>query len=241
MQAAITDQPRLDLYVGIHKALRHRMATLLQRLGSVDTQHEPELQGVLDALDGLLAMLRKHIRHENDFIHAAIEARRPAAATRVAAEHVEHGVAIADLAEEVQALRLASPQRRAMLALRLYRHLAVFVAHNLLHMQLEETTLNSTLWALYSDAELAEVHERLVASIPPAELTEVLRAMSCALNPQELAALLADLQAKLPGEAFVGLWTLLRAELPVSRAERVEALLQSLCAPAPAAHAHAHA
>lgn len=230
---------RFDIYAGIHKALRHRMATMLQRLGSVDTDDDADLQATLDALHALLDTLRGHVRHENDFIHTAIEARRPAAATRVAGEHVEHLVAIADLAEEAQALRDAAPDRRAALALRLYRHFAVFVADNLQHMQLEETSHNGTLWALYTDAELVALHDRLVASIPPAEMGEVLQAMACALAPREISAVLADLRGKLPGEAFVGLWAQLQAAMPGPRAARVEWLLRAALSgpgqPAPAA------
>jgi len=64
-------------------------------------------------------------------------------------------------------VRDARDEHRAALAQRLYRHLALFIGENLQHMQVEETENNAALWALYSDDELAAIHDRLLASVPP--------------------------------------------------------------------------
>lgn len=56
-----------------------------------------------------------------------------------AGDHVGHLGAIVRLEDETHALRTAAPAQRALLALRLYRHLAAFVGENLLRMQVEET------------------------------------------------------------------------------------------------------
>ena len=50
------------------------------------------------------------------------------------------------------------------MALRVQRQLALFVAENLHHMQIEETTHNDLLWESYSDAEIQANEQRLVAS-----------------------------------------------------------------------------
>ena len=75
-------------------------------------------------------------------------------------------------------------------ALRLYRHLALFVAENFQHMHIEETVNNAALWACYSDAELLEIHGRLLASMPPQEHLLVARWMVPALSPVERAGML---------------------------------------------------
>src|SRR5689334_407972 len=95
--------PRLDLYVGIHKGLRAFMAETLVRVGRLDVADPADRQQALDQLEQLLGFCADHLRHENAFIHTAIEARHPAGSAKVAEEHVEHAEAIAALREEAAA------------------------------------------------------------------------------------------------------------------------------------------
>ena len=227
--AAAAKAPRLDAYVLIHKALRRFMGDTLTRLGAVDPADGEELGAALDGVDELLAFMRSHLQHENDFLHTAIEARRPGGARHTADDHLLHQEAIGALEDESRALRTAPAERRAPLALRLYRHLAEFVGENLQHMQVEETRNNAELWALYSDAELEAIHDRLVASIPPAEMALVARWMGAALSVPELAALFGDIRGKAPAPAFEALLGVARTQLDERRWAR---LAQALGLPA---------
>jgi hypothetical protein len=127
------------------------------------------------------------VHHENDFMHPAIEARAPSASRRIAAEHDEHLQGIAELRAQVDGLRTARTAQRPTLALRLYRHLALFVAANFQHMHLEETAHNAALWAGYDDDALLQLHQRILDSIGPEESLLVGRWMLPALNPTERA------------------------------------------------------
>ena len=196
---------RLDLYAPIHKALRAAMMETLARVGRVDVSDAEELAETLAAFEALLDLCAGHIEHENAFVHAAIEARLPAGAERTADDHVEHLASIEALRAEGRRLRAAAEAERMTLALRLYRHLALFVAENFQHMHIEETVNNAALWAHYTDAELAGLHERLVASISPQENLAVARWMVPALNPRERVALLDAAKAGMPQEAFLGI------------------------------------
>jgi hypothetical protein len=71
-------------------------------------------------------------------------------------------------------------------------------------MHIEETANNAALWALYSDAELHEIHARLLAVIPPAEELLVARWMIPALCPMERAAIVGHAKTAMPPEAFLG-------------------------------------
>jgi hypothetical protein len=192
---------RIDLYTGIHKALRLFMNDTLARVGRLDHDDPVDLNATLAQLQSLLDACRSHVVKENKFVHTAIEARCPGASERVGSEHAEHLDAIAALEAEAAALR-ALPTAGA--ALRLYRHLARFVGENFLHMHVEESAHNGALWAAYSDAELLEIHQRILASIDPAEMALLLRWMVPAMSPAERAAMLGSMQMQMqmPPEAM---------------------------------------
>lgn len=184
--------PRHDLYAHIHKALRHFMTDTLQLLSRVDVEDPVDLATALGQLDALLDAAAHHVAKENNFIHPAIEARRAGASAAIEVEHEEHLDMIATLRAEGAALR-ALPSPAA--AQRLYRRLASFVAHNFEHMATEESRHNQALWATYSDAELQDLHGRILASIAPREMSETLRWMIPALTPAERAAVIGGLPA----------------------------------------------
>lgn len=205
--------PRLDLYAGIHKALRAQMGDTLVAVGRMDAADGLDLAEATDRLLLLLATCASHLRHENEFLHTAMQARVPGSAGRIAHEHEEHLAEIEGLRYEVQALRAAAPAAREALALGLYRRLARFVAHNFEHMHVEETEHNAVLWAHYSDAELQAIEGALVASIPPEEMMQVLRWMLPALAAPQRHAMLADMQATAPPPAFAAALEVARAHL----------------------------
>lgn len=215
--SAAAPAPRMDFYVAIHKALRQFMGHTLSRLGTLDADDAEERALVLDGVEQLLGLMRGHVQHENDFVHTAIEARRPGAARHTADDHLTHLDAFGNLEDEVQALRHARADQRAAIALRLYRHLAEFVGENLVHMQVEETQNNALLWELYSDAELEAIHDRLLASIAPAEMALVVRWMSTALTVPELAQMFGDMRAKAPPPAFEAMLDIARVHLEPRR------------------------
>jgi len=201
---------RLDLYTPIHKALRLFMTDTLQRVGQLDIEDATEFAATTEQLQTLLGQCRAHLAHENQFVHAALEARRPGASARIAGEHDEHLEIIAALQAELAALR-ALPC--GLGALRLYRHLALFVADNFEHMHHEETEANAELWAFYSDAELHDVQQRLLASIAPAEMAATVRWLLPAMSPAERAAMLMPMQQQMPPEAMRGLLAIARPQL----------------------------
>lgn len=211
--AASHPAPRLDLYAPIHKALRSFMTDTLLRVGRVDANDAEDMHTTLAQCDRLLALCESHVRHENGFMHPAIEARQPSGSARIANEHDEHLQSIAELRDELAALRAATTDAAPALALRLYRHLALFVADNFRHMHIEETAHNAALWAHYSDAELLQLHGRLVASIGPDEMLLVARWMLPALTPAERAAVVADMQAEAPPAAFEAMLAHIRPHL----------------------------
>ncbi|RYF40614.1 MAG: hypothetical protein EOO25_12150, partial [Comamonadaceae bacterium] len=199
---AAATAPRMDMYSGIHKALRALMADTLLALGRMDADDELELAQVTQRVIELVEFCAAHLKHENDFVHPAIEARAPGASGAIAHEHAQHLAHIAQIADAAAALRLQPAALRMSGATALYRQLALFIAENFLHMNVEETAHNAVLWAHYTDAELAALHDALVASIPPEEMMFVARWMIPFMCPCERAGVLLDIRGKAPAPAF---------------------------------------
>jgi hypothetical protein len=212
-QVAQAAAPRVDLYAGIHKALRALMADTLLNLGRADAEDALELAEATQRVLQLLDFCRSHLRHENEFVHHAMEARAAGSSSRIAHEHDQHEEEIAALAAQATALLNGEPAARAAGTLALYRGLSLFIAHNFEHMHVEETAHNAVLWARYTDAELMAIHDALVASIPPEEMMFTLRWLVPFMNPAERAAMMADMRAHAPAPAFSAALEVVRPHL----------------------------
>lgn len=212
---------RLDLYTGIHKALRLFMTRTLTLVGSTDAGHAAEVAAALDQVERLLALCELHLHDENTFVHPVLERACPGLSTRIAGEHAHHLEAIADLRELAACVAAGRDATRTSALDRLYRGLALFVADNFQHMHVEETVHNPALWAACSDEDLAAVEQAIVASIPPAVMAEALQWFIPALSAPERAGMLAGMQPGMPHEAFGSVLEIARRTLPVDAHARL--------------------
>jgi hypothetical protein len=213
LQQLAAAQPREDLYAGIHKGLRAFMADTLLSLGRVDVDDEEELVRVTAQVVDLVDFCLSHLQHENQFVHPAIEARASGASAAIAHDHEDHVREIAQLRDGALALRALDPAYRPAAAHALYRALAVFVADNMLHMNVEETAHNAVLWSRYADQELQAIHGALVAAIPPQEMMTALRWMLPFLTPKERLGMLSGIRAQAPAPAFAAILDVVRPHL----------------------------
>jgi hypothetical protein len=203
-QAPAEAGPRLDLYAGIHKALRLLMTRTLTAVGSTDPADAAEVAATLQQVDGLLGLCELHLKDENEFVHPALERALPGSSARVAGEHLHHEESIADLRDLAALVAHSADAGRHAALHRLYHALALFVADNLQHMHVEETAHNAVLWAHCGDAELAAIEQQIVASIPPDAMAAALHGFFPALNAPERAGMLAGMREGMPAEAFAG-------------------------------------
>lgn len=204
---------RHDIYLFIHKGLRRFMGETLTAVGRLDAGDAGETARVLAQVRDLLDMCRSHLDKENRFVHPAMEARRPGSGARTARDHAGHEHAFGELEAGVRAVESASGETRAAAAAMLYRHLAVFVAENFAHMEVEEAENNAVLWATHTDAELVALEQAIVASIPPEQKAVMLRWMAPSLTPCERARLFTGLKRGVPGEIFEGMLELVKPQL----------------------------
>ncbi len=211
--APANSQPRYDIYMAIHKALRAYMSETLEVLGRMDIEDAGEFAAALAQVRELLDICEGHLLHENRFVHAAMEQRQPGSAAHIAAEHVDHERDIEQLRYVVDALEASSGLQRRVLALGLYREVALFVAHNFEHMQREESDHNAVLWSVYNDAELIELEAALKASIPPQEMAIIARWMLTANDHAFRVAMLSGARAHAPAPVFDMLLAIAKSNL----------------------------
>lgn len=225
-------KPRINMYAGIHKALRHFMSDTERRLSRTDASDNEDLHGALGQVRELLAMMRKHLQHERDFVHPAMNARRPGSAQVAEGDHDHHDWAIDKLLALCDHCAAAAGSARFQHLEHLHLRLSVFIGENLVHMNLEETEHNAVLWACYTDEELHQIHERIVAAIAPEEMQATMRWMIPAVSPAERAGMLLGMRARMPPSVFEGILALTRSLISARDMQKLEA---ALAAPQPIA------
>lgn len=204
---------RVDIYLGIHKGLRALMANTLLALGRVDCSDDWKFEQALDQVSRLLQMCASHLAAENKWVHPAIESKLPGATQVAANGHVEHDLQISQLYLTLETLRGSVPALREDGTHQLYKQLALFVAENFQHMNVEETHHNAILWSHYTDSEIARLQEQLVADAPPEEKMFMARWLVPFVNPMERMALVSKMRASAPPAAFHAMLEIVRPGL----------------------------
>lgn len=212
---------RYNIYNDIHKTLRYFMSDTLHRAARMDADDAADVAAGLAQVRELLAVLDGHLRHENDFVHAAMEARCPGSAAGTEHEHGDHCAAIDTLRTLCTRVEAAGGPVRAVQIGHLQRSLAVFVGENYVHMHEEETENNAVLWRYYTDEELAGIEQAIVATIPPGENAVLMKWMLPALNPAERANLLRGMRAHAPAPVFEGVFGMARQILDARDSEKL--------------------
>lgn len=217
MNTAVSDSTagRYNIYVNIHKALRAFMGEALVAVGRLDADDDIEVVAVLEQLRALHTILTAHIEHENRFMHPAMEARQPGSSGGTAHDHAQHECALRALRQAIDAVAAARGTPRAAAASQLYRQLAVLVAENLEHMQVEETHNHAVLCTHYTDAEIHGIEAALVASLSPESAATSMRWMIPWINHAERVALLTGVRRGAPREIFEGALAIAKSYLGV--------------------------
>ncbi|MFZ5446486.1 MAG: hemerythrin domain-containing protein [Myxococcota bacterium] len=216
---------RPDLFSAVHKGLRALMFDTLHLLSRCDPSDDFDVERTAHQLRALVRLCERHLHDENTFIHPSLDARRPGLVWEAAEAHDAQAQYATDFLR--LATRLESPgvAQRASLLRSLIGKLSEFIAHQLVHMHLEETRHTPALHETHTDDELHAMHRAIVSSIPADELALFLRWMVPALSHGERVELLTGLRAAPSPEPFHGALALARAHLaPRDFAKLCEAL-----------------
>jgi hypothetical protein len=185
---------RIDFYTKIHKALRASLFDLSRRAAATNYGDSLAVQGLASALDGLLARLSSHARHEASFIHPLFAEKTGASPFDADHEALEEDQG--RLARLLQAAFEVPAAERNIEGLAFYRALNAFVARYLEHLDREEAAM-PMLWERCSDNELRAVMARFAASRPLDEALADIGWMLPALSAPEQAELVSGMTAAL--------------------------------------------
>lgn len=216
---------RVDIYAGIHKAVRAFLCETLMRLACMDADDDTEVAGTVKQVRELLDFCEHHIANEERFVHPAMEARQPGSSRGTAADHLHHAESVAAMLADCAAIEGGRGVERERAWRRLQRRLAQFTGDNLMHMNEEETANNAVLQACYSDGELIALHQQILASLPPQELATGLRWMLAGSSPAERTQVMAGIRADAPPPVFDAMLEMARQHLAAAAWDKLAASL----------------
>src|SRR5262245_28695368 len=207
---ATPTKTRFDMYQAVHKGLRAFMSDVLTTVGRIDASDPEDVASGVALVRRLLEICGDHLFKENQFVHTAMEARRYGSSRATANDHVKQEELVEKIEAQLRRVERTSGTERETDLLKLYHALALFVAENIQHMDVEEHDNNETLWSLYTDAELLRIHGEILQAVAPQNMTTFLRWILPYVAHNERAALLTELQSKLPKPAFDGILDLIQ-------------------------------
>lgn len=171
----------VDLYTLPHKALRGAMA----RAGTALSATDPDrIDADLVLVRAVLADLRSHAAHEDEFIQPLLVRLVPSVAAEVAAQHGELDAELDGLERVLDALAgRGGRDVRPDELVDVHRAYQRMVGRNLLHLDQEETVAMPALWGRASGVSLAALMDRFRAAHP--EAGELYRRWPDGLSPAE--------------------------------------------------------
>lgn len=217
---------RYNIFNQIHKALRALLYDTALGLQRTTFTNSAETEMILQRLRSVLEMFDKHADHEDNFILPAIAKFEPSLVDAFEQEHDEdHKLAedLRNLTGSFQQMQTAEEQVKA--GEQILHSFIAFMNFNLAHMQKEETVLNERLWKYYSDIEIIEIDNRIVASLPVEEMNFASTWMMQGLNNTEITRWLKEVQTAAPEFVFTSLFSIAEKELP---ADRFRSILENL-------------
>lgn len=193
-----------DLYGPVHKGLRLGMSRMLVRLGAADPA-DGGLPQLLADLREQCRLSEDHLAHEDRVIHTALELRAPGSSIRPVQAHERHRHTFGELEAAIRTVESAAPTAKSGALRALYLRFSLFVADDLAHMAEEEQLMLPILQALFTDAELMAMEDRIISGLSPEQMVAVGRLMLPAATRSDRILMLDAIRANAPAEAFAAI------------------------------------
>jgi hypothetical protein len=207
----------------IHKALRAMLydtgLTLQQTLFSDAAEAENALQKV----EAVLHQFEQHAHHEDTYVLPSIIYYNPWLANEFEKEHITDNQLSKRLQHLLNIFRATTLAEERMIAgSAIAKAFTEFMVFNLEHMAKEEIVLNQAFWQHYTDAELMQLNQTIVANIPEDEKRITAQWMMRGVNKDEAIHWLKGMKQNAPEADFWRVYNLTKTELPMHRRVEVQ-------------------
>lgn len=221
---------RLNIFNQVHKGLRaalYETALLLQQANFTSAN---ESDVAMERIKEVLMLFEEHARKEDFYILKAIVPYEPSVADAFEQEHIEDMELSAELSDAVVAFEsLLDNSEREAAGKKINELFAAFIAFNLKHMGKEELVINEILWRYFSDNEILQIQNRIVASTQPWHQDFFSKWMLRGINNAEAASWLLAVERTAPPIVYQTLFNKARQQFTNSRFQLlVESLKQNL-------------
>lgn len=221
---------RLNIFNQVHKGLRaalYETALLLQQANFTSAN---ESDVAMERIKEVLMLFEEHARKEDFYILKAIVPYEPSVADAFEQEHIEDMELSAELSDAVVAFEsLLDNSEREAAGKKINELFAAFIAFNLKHMGKEELVINEILWRYFSDNEILQIQNRIVASTQPWHQDFFSKWMLRGINNSEATSWLLAVERTAPPIVYQTLFNKARQQFTNSRFQQlVESLKQNL-------------
>lgn len=202
-----------DLYKDIHKGIRAELFAITSSAGSIDSSIRLDRIAIADHIASVGSVLASHAHHEDLVIDPVLAEYHPVLAERITADHdvlEARFDALVDLARTAVDAVVRDQRRLVHL---LHLDLSGFTSGYLAHQYLEERVVMPALESSIGPAEVLELHQAIVGSIPPDEMGRSLAVMLPAMNVDDRVELLSGIRAGAPADAFAAVLDLAESVL----------------------------
>lgn len=161
---------RFNPFHQVHQALRALLYHASITVQHTDFTQEVQAGKTITLLEELVNFFEAHAHKEDTQVFPLIAAAAPELVADFEAQHEKDHALGEELVDALHDCRKAVADLEKKLAgKKLQRALNAFTAFNLTHMNAEETVVLDVLHREYTDAQLLEREQQIVASLTPAE------------------------------------------------------------------------
>ena len=218
-------QNRFNVFNQVHKGLRALLYDTALKIQQTDFTDMLQGSLTIKAVEDVVFLFEDHAHNEDSFILPAVGKFDSNIITVFENEHAEDERLSKILLAASAAWQASDEDGRYDIGQIIFYQFNAFVAFNLYHMNKEETVLNEALWKYYSDLEIIQIMNELLASLPPNVMNAEAPWMVRGMNDPEIITWLQEVKQHAAAPIFGMLSGLAQSELPVARWENIKVVL----------------
>ena len=173
---------RVNIFNVSHKALRYALGKWSLMAGTTDCQNAESLTKLKKLTAELMLLLDSHSYSEESVILRSLEEKSKGSAKNNLEEHHRLEQELNLICELSDSITVNTTIDKLS---ELYKLINLFQSKYILHMHMEEETINQLLWAKFSDEELLKLHEEILDNLSPKLSQLWLRYIIPSVNPTE--------------------------------------------------------